>query len=182
MTKKFRWTPERDAVLRTRRADGWARARIAASLGCTVEQVRHRVSYLGLFRIERSSWNEDRVTRLTDLWAAGLTASEIGLCLGISRDAVIGKAHRLGLPGRGAAEDSFPPLESLQPLTGHAQDAVQPSGCQWPFGDPGEPGFRFCGAKRHGHRSYCPEHRAKAYVKAPRRGAVEPDYRGPWRR
>ncbi len=47
------------------------------------------------------SWTEDRVGRLTKLWADGLSASQIAADLGgVTRNAVIGKVHRLGLSGR----------------------------------------------------------------------------------
>ncbi len=46
-------------------------------------------------------WTEDRVERLKQLWAEGLSASRIAAELGgITRNAVIGKVHRLGLSGR----------------------------------------------------------------------------------
>jgi GcrA cell cycle regulator len=48
-----------------------------------------------------SSWNDERVELLKRLWADGLHASVIAARLGgISRNAVIGKVHRIGLPGR----------------------------------------------------------------------------------
>lgn len=47
------------------------------------------------------SWTEDRVARLTKLWADGLSASQVAADLGgVTRNAVIGKVHRLGLSGR----------------------------------------------------------------------------------
>ena len=47
------------------------------------------------------AWTEDRVEILTKLWAEGLSASQIALKLGgVTRNAVIGKVHRLGLSGR----------------------------------------------------------------------------------
>lgn len=47
------------------------------------------------------AWTEDRIATLTKLWAEGLTASQIAQELGdVTRNAVIGKAHRLGLSGR----------------------------------------------------------------------------------
>lgn len=46
-------------------------------------------------------WNEERVTLLRKLWAEGLSASQIAKQLGgVTRNAVIGKVHRLGLAGR----------------------------------------------------------------------------------
>ena len=47
------------------------------------------------------AWTEDRVEILTKLWAEGLSASQIaGKLGGVTRNAVIGKVHRLGLSGR----------------------------------------------------------------------------------
>lgn len=46
-------------------------------------------------------WNDERVELLKKLWAEGLSASQIAGCLGdVTRNAVIGKVHRLGLSGR----------------------------------------------------------------------------------
>jgi GcrA cell cycle regulator len=47
------------------------------------------------------AWNDERVDLLKKLWAEGLSASQIaGRIGGVSRNAVIGKVHRLGLSGR----------------------------------------------------------------------------------
>lgn len=46
------------------------------------------------------SWTDERIQELSRLWQAGLSASEIGKRLGISKNAVVGKAHRLNLPSR----------------------------------------------------------------------------------
>lgn len=47
------------------------------------------------------NWTDERVERLKKLWAEGLSASQIAAQLGgVSRNAVIGKVHRLNLPGR----------------------------------------------------------------------------------
>lgn len=47
------------------------------------------------------SWTDDRIETLRRLWAEGLSASQIASTLGgVSRNAVIGKIHRLGLSGR----------------------------------------------------------------------------------
>jgi GcrA cell cycle regulator len=47
------------------------------------------------------SWTDERIDRLKDLWTRGMTASQIADELGgVSRNAVIGKAHRLGLQAR----------------------------------------------------------------------------------
>ena len=50
-------------------------------------------------------WSEDRVERLKVLWADGLSASQVAKQLGgVTRNAVIGKVHRLGLAGRRSEE------------------------------------------------------------------------------
>ena len=47
------------------------------------------------------SWTDERIDRLKTMWEKGLTASQIADELGgVSRNAVIGKAHRLGLKSR----------------------------------------------------------------------------------
>lgn len=47
------------------------------------------------------SWTDERIERLKNMWAKGATASQIAEELGgVSRNAVIGKAHRLGLEQR----------------------------------------------------------------------------------
>lgn len=46
------------------------------------------------------TWTDERIALLTDLWTAGKTGSECAEALGISRNAALGKAYRLGLPAR----------------------------------------------------------------------------------
>jgi GcrA cell cycle regulator len=51
--------------------------------------------------VETMSWTDERVERLKSLWLEGLSASQIAAELGgVTRNAVIGKVHRLGLSGR----------------------------------------------------------------------------------
>lgn len=45
-------------------------------------------------------WNEEIVARLRELWTQGLSTAEIGRHLNVTKNAVVGKAHRLGLEGR----------------------------------------------------------------------------------
>jgi len=54
--------------------------------------------------MSESGWSETRVTTLSQLWLDGLSASQIAKQLGgVTRNAVIGKVHRLGLSGRAPA-------------------------------------------------------------------------------
>ena len=53
------------------------------------------------------NWSEDRVEQLKTLWTEGLSASQIARALGgVTRNAVIGKVHRLGLAGRASPSRS----------------------------------------------------------------------------
>ncbi|WP_269716537.1 cell cycle sigma 70 cofactor GcrA [Caulobacter sp. NIBR2454] len=63
------------------------------------------------------SWTDERVTTLKKLWLDGLSASQIAKQLGgVTRNAVIGKVHRLGLSGRAApSQPSRPAFKTPRP-------------------------------------------------------------------
>lgn len=77
------------------------------------------------------SWTDERIERLKELWSQGITASQIADELGgVSRNAVIGKAHRLGLQSRPSPvkpnedEDGDPSeIETPRPVPAPAQAA-----------------------------------------------------------
>lgn len=50
--------------------------------------------------VRGTDWSDDTIARLRDLWNEGRSTAEIGRHLGISKNAIIGKAHRLDLPPR----------------------------------------------------------------------------------
>jgi GcrA cell cycle regulator len=53
------------------------------------------------------SWTDERVEKLKELWTEGMSASQIAKVLGgVTRNAVIGKVHRLGLSNRGGGEEA----------------------------------------------------------------------------
>ncbi len=59
------------------------------------------VIYINLIQHVDMSWNEEKVNKLKELWGKGNTASQIAEIIGgISRNAVIGKAHRLNLSAK----------------------------------------------------------------------------------
>src|SRR5215468_3309507 len=63
-------------------------------------------------RKDIASWTDERVELLRKLWSDGLSASQIAAELGgITRNAVIGKVHRLGLSGRAKAPSSAVPRQ-----------------------------------------------------------------------
>jgi GcrA cell cycle regulator len=72
-------------------------------------------------------WTDDRVSTLKKLWLEGLSASQIAKQLGgVTRNAVIGKVHRLGLSGRAAPSQPQRPAFKPQRLARPAPPAPQP--------------------------------------------------------
>jgi GcrA cell cycle regulator len=137
-------------------------------------------------------WTEDRVSTLKKLWLDGLSASQIAKQLGgVTRNAVIGKVHRLGLSGRAApsqpartvfkapraARPVAPapvPVRRTPPLMAAPVYAREETGsatvltlgahmCKWPIGDPAVDGFSFCGRRTGEDGPYCREHAQLAY-------------------
>ena len=70
------------------------------------------------------SWTEERIERLKSMWAEGATASQIAEELGgVSRNAVIGKAHRLGLEQRPSPVKAVEEKEKAKPAKAAAKPA-----------------------------------------------------------
>ena len=124
------------------------------------------------------SWTEHKVQELTRLWEAGHSAAAIGRIIGMSKNAVIGKAHRIHLTGRPSpiryreGEDAPEPFAVVpappEPVTPQIMVPIKrhrgKTECLWPIGDPGDDGFRFCGEAAEEGKPYCAEHCAKAYL------------------
>ncbi len=136
-------------------------------------------------------WTDERTNLLKTLWLQGQTASQIAERLGgITRNAVIGKAHRLGLSSRPSpirqrplgrqpstpvpaaaakpqpAEPARPAAPTPVPQAARRVKAAPGSrACMWPMGDPKQPGFHFCGAPAEVGRPYCSGHCSVAYHK-----------------
>ncbi len=207
-------------------------------------------------------WTEETIARLRELWEQGLSTAEIGRTLGFTKNAVVGKAHRLQLPARpspirqkkaagsestGTAEvqpaatpaveekkdvqvaavaetpaavtpeakaveaapkivvppaapvvdtaasvvketPASPAVAAAEAKPAEAAPKAKPAArastrsalrsvsidpepkrrgpsCCWPLGDPGTPGFHFCGATPLPGKPYCAEHAQIAYVK-----------------
>ncbi|MDR6114977.1 MULTISPECIES: GcrA family cell cycle regulator [unclassified Sphingomonas] len=77
------------------------------------------------------SWTDERIDTLRTMWEAGQTASQIAEALGgVSRNAVIGKAHRLGLQARPspvkANEPAAPVAEAPEPVPAAPPPAPEP--------------------------------------------------------
>ncbi|MCG2662699.1 GcrA family cell cycle regulator [Brevundimonas sp.] len=134
-----------------------------------------------------SAWTDDRIGRLKTLWLEGQTAEQIALDLanGITRSAVLGKVHRMGLsagrsgrpakrPGPGPKPSRLAPTRSLpaRPLDARPVVAtehglatvlsVRRCQCRWPFGEPGAADFTLCGQPVM-RGAFCALHAAIAY-------------------
>ena len=105
-------------------------------------------------------WTPKRVSALIALWNEGLSTSEIGNRLGVTKNAVVGKVHRLGLPKRGS-----PIKQKPKPAVIIGLESLRPGMCSWPEGEPGTEEFNFCGAPIVPGKPYCEEHCRRAYVK-----------------
>jgi GcrA cell cycle regulator len=114
-------------------------------------------------RVIESVWTPERVEQLGSLWNEGLSTAEIGRRLGLTKNAVVGKAHRLCLPPRPSPLKFRPIAERDEPKPVIVE--FQGPACSWPFGHPGEKGFHFCGVRPLPGKPYCAEHAALAYVK-----------------
>jgi GcrA cell cycle regulator len=133
------------------------------------------------------SWTDDRIEQLKSLWTEGLSASHIAKVMGgISRNAVIGKVHRLGLARRAGAprgERIRLPSPPRAPMRAHIPQTpiveeepivlddgnfatvltINDRMCRWPIGDPSKHEFHFCGRKPKSGSPYCDAHARKAY-------------------
>lgn len=136
-------------------------------------------------------WSEEVIAKLRVLWGEGHSTAEIGRRLNISKNAVVGKAHRLNLPPRpspirrgaeGAARPqpprrtqgpTLPPLASsmnapapaLRPIIPAPKQTLRAAPCCWPIGEPGKPSFHFCNADSVPGKPYCEDHANIAYVR-----------------
>ena len=137
------------------------------------------------------SWTEEKVAKLKELWGKGKTAKEIAQIIGgVSRNAVIGKSHRLNLsakiktrfvtsnknfdessenkdygPNKGK-KSRFKSLiidKNFEPENPKQLEELDENSCKWPIGHPNENSFYFCGRTSLKDFSYCKLHLLYAY-------------------
>ena len=138
------------------------------------------------------SWTEEKVAKLKELWGKGNTASQIAEIIGgISRNAVIGKAHRLNLSAKiktrtatssqnfdnstneknnqtikRGRKNKFKSLiidKDFEPENPKQLEELDENSCKWPIGHPDEKSFYFCGRSSLKDFSYCKLHLLYAY-------------------
>ena len=139
------------------------------------------------------SWTEEKVNKLKELWGKGNTASQIAEIIGgITRNAVIGKAHRLNLSakikiktraassnetynasieqknnkikrGRRSKFKSLIIEKDFEHENPKQLEELDENSCKWPIGHPDEKSFYFCGRTSLKDFSYCKLHLLYAY-------------------
>jgi len=130
------------------------------------------------------SWTTERENKLRELWKKGHTASQIAEMIGgTTRNAVIGKAHRLNLQARTVSKktsqktktDNILPAKeeklsrkakfksllldkNFEPENPKKLEELTDDTCRWPIGHPYEVNFYFCGRKPMEKFPYCKLH------------------------
>lgn len=145
----------------------------------------------------RPLWNPTHTERLKKYHSDGCSASVIATRLNTefgasySRNAIIGRMYRLGLPKRRSRTFAAPKVPRAPRIIWHRPPKAQPvvvpqikdleipleqrrtlfelapNTCRWPVGEATSPDFFFCGAEVQEDKPYCIGHCARAYVVRP---------------
>ena len=142
-----------------READGTRKSKLSGKSRQTTDEIEKKMTI---------EWTDEQIEELVRLWNEGLPTSEIGRLLGTTKNAVVGKAHRLGLTKRQS------PIKKKQEEKQVIRLRELRAGmCSWPIGEPGTPDFHFCGKPAIAGKPYCADHCAMAYVSGKERKDTE---------
>jgi GcrA cell cycle regulator len=131
---------------------------------------------------------------LRALWPSDLHLNEVLAelrarlrCQSLTKNAMCGRAHRIGLPSRRPESARKPRPSDYKPRSHKRKEPVALSPvviaqgsltpppyqhrhqCRWPIGEPREKGFRFCDEQAEPGRPYCEAHVAVAYYRQPKK-------------
>ena len=124
----------------------------------------------------KNIWDSPKLKELEDLWKQGHPISKIGEMLGVSRNSIAGKAHRMGLPKRTSPISSSKKEKLSDQKINENENKNIPlkiklrgvqwsrTKCCWPEGDPKQNDFKFCGQDIFPGRPYCDKHSLLAYT------------------
>ncbi len=132
------------------------------------------------------NWTPERTATMARLWSEGVSGTVIGKALGITKNSVIGKVWRMGLPNRATTtretsvrqprsrpqpapfvmrEKRKPPvffhgIRQDEPVSKNLSiTELTATTCKFPHGHPWQAEFGFCGEKRVAYSSYCAYHK-----------------------
>lgn len=151
--------------------------------------------------VDRLKWSDEKNKMLRDLLELGLSSAMAAQRMGISKNAVVGQAHRLGIVyGRTAKKEksrknfTLPPrpkkisppsatVEGMRDVK-HLENEPTPIGglasppedkaCRWVHGDPATMTWQHCGHEQRTSSMYCDHHHMRAYHRVPYKGNVVP--------
>lgn len=188
------WQDDEIQALQTGLSEGLSDRELSSRIGRTLRGVSRKRRQLGIAPIYRQErhrwcdWTKEREAKLIELVAAGLSNGKIAEEMGITRNAVIGKSHRLRLPRRGrpqyvlspkpprlrrslakrAARIPFPKIEIVVPLRIQLV-ALESHHCRYPLDDKDDNGLiLYCGNPKHGDQSWCIGHCGIVFDQRPR--------------
>jgi GcrA cell cycle regulator len=116
-------------------------------------------------------WTAAATKRVERLWASGLSGNQIAKLMGTTRNAIIGKARRMGLPARKISQPVLKKKIARKPKsrpvfqgTSDAVMALVDGLCKYPYGEPCKENFRFCMKSTENKGVYCSEHQGLCYM------------------
>ncbi|MBR6675617.1 MAG: global cell cycle regulator GcrA-like protein [Alphaproteobacteria bacterium] len=114
------------------------------------------------------TWTTEKIKQLKKLWSKGKSTVEIGRELGISKNAVVGKVHRLELNARPSPIKKETVKKTVKKKEVKQENVslmdLKMNSCRWPIGDPKDADFHFCGKDTVTGKPYCSEHCKIAYT------------------